>query len=214
MISTKSEGKLITLYEKLHDSIHAKSGQSELLKLQYIRTDTESVMGWITQPFELYVAVSPRLPKSAVIGAANAVVRVHHLLAAVDAYVMLFTSPGSGFRITLAVPKLMRSYVNKTALRPIPKPRVFPAIPDNPKSTPLHVLSVRQFLTAIGRSSRQKLKPESWEAFWKTSGHEMKKAGLAVKDRRYILWCMEKYRLGADPREFAHEAKPKKTIRG
>ncbi|KXN88162.1 Vacuolar fusion protein MON1 [Leucoagaricus sp. SymC.cos] len=67
--------RLITLYQTLHDSIHAKSGQSEPLKLQFIRTDTESVMGWITQPFELYIAVSPRLPKSAVIGAANAVVR-------------------------------------------------------------------------------------------------------------------------------------------
>lgn len=29
----------------------------------------------ITQPFELYITVSPLLPKSAVIGAANAVVR-------------------------------------------------------------------------------------------------------------------------------------------
>lgn len=39
--------RLITLYQTLHDSIHAKSGQSQLLKLQYIRTDTESVMGWV-----------------------------------------------------------------------------------------------------------------------------------------------------------------------
>jgi hypothetical protein len=29
----------------------------------------------ITQPFELYVALSPRLPKSAAVGAANAVAR-------------------------------------------------------------------------------------------------------------------------------------------
>lgn len=31
---------------------------------------------------------------------------------------------------------------------------------------------------------------------------------------RYILWAMNKYRLGQDPKKFAHEAKPKKTIRG
>lgn len=67
--------RLITLYQTLHDAIHAKSGQSEPLKLQYIRTEKECVMGWITQPFEMYVALSPRLPKSAVIGAANAVSR-------------------------------------------------------------------------------------------------------------------------------------------
>ncbi|EGO23921.1 hypothetical protein SERLADRAFT_470414 [Serpula lacrymans var. lacrymans S7.9] len=67
--------RIVTLYQTLHDAIHAKSGQEETLKLQYILTENESVMGWITQPFELYIALSPRIPKSAVIGAANAVVR-------------------------------------------------------------------------------------------------------------------------------------------
>ncbi|KAH8825219.1 trafficking protein Mon1-domain-containing protein [Flagelloscypha sp. PMI_526] len=67
--------RLITLYQVIHDAIHAKSGQAEPLKLQYIRTEKESVMGWITQPFELYIAISPRLPKSAVVGAANSVAR-------------------------------------------------------------------------------------------------------------------------------------------
>ena len=32
--------------------------------------------------------------------------------------------------------------------------------------------------------------------------------------RRYILWCMEKYRQGFDIKDFAHEPKPKKKIRG
>jgi len=67
--------RLITLYQTLHDAIHAKSGQEGPLKLQYIRTEQESVMGWITQPFELYLSVSSRLPKSAAIGAANAIVK-------------------------------------------------------------------------------------------------------------------------------------------
>jgi hypothetical protein len=77
----------------MHDRIHAKSGQDLPLKLQYIRTEKEAVMGWvclgpllawevcslqnlqITQPFEMYIAVSQGLPKSAVISAANAVAR-------------------------------------------------------------------------------------------------------------------------------------------
>ncbi|KAH9049918.1 trafficking protein Mon1-domain-containing protein [Lactarius hengduanensis] len=67
--------RLITLYQTLHDGIHAKSGQDFPLKLQYIRTEKEAVMGWITQPFEMYVTVSHGLPKSAVINAANAVAR-------------------------------------------------------------------------------------------------------------------------------------------
>lgn len=67
--------RLVTLYQKLHDAIHARSGQGETLKLQYIKTEKESVMGWITQPFELYIALSPLLPKTAVINAANSVTR-------------------------------------------------------------------------------------------------------------------------------------------
>jgi len=65
--------RLITLYQTMHDAIHAKSGQDLPLKLQYIRTEKEAVLGWITQPFEMYIAVSQGLPKSAAISAANAV---------------------------------------------------------------------------------------------------------------------------------------------
>ncbi|KAF9013405.1 DUF254-domain-containing protein [Cyathus striatus] len=67
--------RLMTLYQLVYDGIHAKSGQEGTLKLQYIRTETEAVMGWITQPFELYIVLSPLLPKSAAVGAANAVAR-------------------------------------------------------------------------------------------------------------------------------------------
>lgn len=91
-----NKSRLITLYQTLYDSIHAKSGQGSTLKLQYMRMQHESVMGWvgrcfllsealahgrsspsfqITQTFELYIAVSPHLPKSAVISAANGVAR-------------------------------------------------------------------------------------------------------------------------------------------
>ncbi|KAG8214619.1 hypothetical protein J3R82DRAFT_9695 [Butyriboletus roseoflavus] len=67
--------RIITMYQVVYDAIHAKSGQSGPLKLQYIRTEKEIVMGWITQPFELYIVLSPRMPKTAVINAANSVTR-------------------------------------------------------------------------------------------------------------------------------------------
>ncbi|KAF8582823.1 DUF254-domain-containing protein [Ramaria rubella] len=67
--------RLITLYQTVHDAIHAKSGQETTLKVQYVRTDKEAVMGWITRPFELYISISPQLPKTAAVGAANAVAR-------------------------------------------------------------------------------------------------------------------------------------------
>jgi vacuolar fusion protein MON1 len=37
----------MTLYQIIHDAIHAKSGQESTLKLQFIRTEWESVMGWV-----------------------------------------------------------------------------------------------------------------------------------------------------------------------
>ncbi|KAF8744364.1 hypothetical protein RHS02_01778, partial [Rhizoctonia solani] len=71
-----NQPRLITLYQTIHDALHAKSGQVEgPAKLQLIRTDTECVMGWITQPFELYLAVEPTMPKNAIVGAANAIAR-------------------------------------------------------------------------------------------------------------------------------------------
>ncbi|KAH9850115.1 trafficking protein Mon1-domain-containing protein [Lenzites betulinus] len=73
--SPNEKRRLITLYQTVFDAIHAKSGQERTLKLQYIRTSQESVMGWITHPFEIYLALSPHLPKSAAIGAANAISR-------------------------------------------------------------------------------------------------------------------------------------------
>lgn len=46
-VLTRGHGRLITLYQLLHDNIHAKSGQGEGLKLQYFKTDKEAVMGWV-----------------------------------------------------------------------------------------------------------------------------------------------------------------------
>ncbi|KAG9034429.1 Vacuolar fusion protein mon1 [Tulasnella sp. JGI-2019a] len=68
--------RLITMYQVIHDALHARSGQpGGPLKLQFIRTDKECILGWVTTPFELYVALSPKLPKSAAVAAANALTR-------------------------------------------------------------------------------------------------------------------------------------------
>ncbi|KAG2151301.1 hypothetical protein DEU56DRAFT_777139 [Suillus clintonianus] len=72
----------------------------------------------------------------------------------------------------------------------------------------------QDFLKAIGRSSETKLSIDSWDAFWRTSGWDMKNAGLSIQDRRYILWSMEKFRQNQPIEGFAHEERPKKKIRG
>jgi hypothetical protein len=94
------------------------------------------------------------------------------------------------------------------------------------------IQTVSDFLTAIGRSSETKLQAEDWSALWSMGIKELKEAGLDTKDRRYaidytitgeitagneysyILWCLNKYRAGEDPQQFAHPEKPKKKIRG
>jgi len=39
--------RLLTTYQQLHDSIHARSGQSTSLKLVYMRTDQEACLAWV-----------------------------------------------------------------------------------------------------------------------------------------------------------------------
>ncbi|EED82311.1 predicted protein [Postia placenta Mad-698-R] len=168
--------RLTTLYQTLYDAIHAKSGQGSTLKLQYIRTERESVMGWITQPFELYLALSPLLPKSGIVNTANAVANTARCLAAS----ILDTFWPHAYLLNRAGA----------------------------------ISSPSEFLKAIGRSADTKVTAETWKDLWAIDGLQLKKAGLAVRDRRYILWSMEKFRQGEDPAQFAHPPTPKKKIRG
>ena len=45
---TGERRRLVTLYQTLHDAVHAKSGQGGTLKMQYVRTERESVLGWVS----------------------------------------------------------------------------------------------------------------------------------------------------------------------
>ncbi|KAG5721691.1 hypothetical protein E4T56_gene11205 [Termitomyces sp. T112] len=114
---------------------------------------------------------------------------------------MFFASLASTSRLCAAAPRFTRSVVNRAASWPVPSPR-------DTITTPA------EFLKAIGRSSETKLEVDQWDALWKLSGHDLRQKGLAVRDRRYILWCMEKYRSGLPIESFAHEPRPKKTVRG
>lgn len=67
--------RIITLYQQAQDALYARSGQQTPLKLVYLATDSEAVLGWLTKPFELYVAVSPKLSMNAVVSAANRVAK-------------------------------------------------------------------------------------------------------------------------------------------
>ncbi|KAJ3904612.1 IGR protein motif-domain-containing protein [Lentinula edodes] len=117
----------------------------------------------------------------------------------------LVTSSTRAFRpcSTTLLPSLTRSFVNRALTKPVPP-------------TTGTITTPNDFLKSIGRSMDTKMTsaPESWDDFWRTSGLDMRKVGLSVRDRRYALWCMSKFRRGLAVEEFAHEPKPKKTVRG
>ncbi|KAG9019740.1 Vacuolar fusion protein mon1 [Tulasnella sp. 427] len=75
-VDADEKRRLITLYQIVHDAVHARSGQpGGPLKLYFVKTEKECMLGWVTTPFELFITTSPKLPKSAVVSAANAVSR-------------------------------------------------------------------------------------------------------------------------------------------
>ncbi|GAA6039406.1 hypothetical protein JCM8097_002841 [Rhodosporidiobolus ruineniae] len=75
-----SEGRcrLVTLYRTVHEALHPRLAQAGApakppAQVQYVRTEHEAVLGWVTPTFELYIATTPLLPHSAVVSAARAV---------------------------------------------------------------------------------------------------------------------------------------------
>lgn len=55
---------------------------------------------------------------------------------------------------------------------------------------------------------------EDWKKMWELEGKDFRGAGVGIKERRYVLWCMEKFRQGWQPRHFKIAPKPKKKVRG
>ncbi|KAF8914898.1 hypothetical protein CPB85DRAFT_1433379 [Mucidula mucida] len=76
------------------------------------------------------------------------------------------------------------------------------------------IASPADFLKSIGRDMDTKLTVDSWDELWQKSTKDLKAAGMGTRDRRYTLWCMEKYRNGLAVQSFAHPVPPKKKIRG
>ncbi|BEJ08510.1 hypothetical protein CcaverHIS641_0506040 [Cutaneotrichosporon cavernicola] len=74
---SEARRRLVTLYQKAQDALFARpgTGQPTPLRLLYLCGPHEAVLAWLTRPFELYVAVSPHLPMSAVVATANRVAK-------------------------------------------------------------------------------------------------------------------------------------------
>ena len=55
---------------------------------------------------------------------------------------------------------------------------------------------------------------EDWDAMFRLTSEKLKGEGVSVQERKYLLWALEKYRQGGDPRAFAYDVKKKKKVRG
>lgn len=76
------------------------------------------------------------------------------------------------------------------------------------KFTDTHTL-----LSSFGRNLQDKCKVENWEQLFTRRSIDFERMGLSTRDRKYLLWCLEKFRQGEYPDSFAHEPKPKKEFR-
>jgi len=94
--------------------------------------------------------------------------------------------------------------------------------------------TVKTLLVTFGRGCDTKfpdVESMSWEELFRMNKQKLAKIGMEPKERRYvhffcglhqrlmhsvryILWCLEKFRQGEDPKEYAREPPPKKKHRG
>ncbi|GAA5979278.1 hypothetical protein JCM11641_001980 [Rhodosporidiobolus odoratus] len=89
-------------------------------------------------------------------------------------------------------------------LKRVPKPR-------EPYSDPASILRVSQ------RGLEQyadKLEEAGWQGLFTQTSTELRDMGMTIKESRYLLWLLERYRQGHDPANVAVAPTPKKTIRG
>ncbi|RUP45344.1 trafficking protein Mon1-domain-containing protein [Jimgerdemannia flammicorona] len=64
--------RLFRLYQHTHDRMHSRTRP---LKLYYYNSESESMLGWITSSFELYVTFNPLISKSSIIASSNHLLR-------------------------------------------------------------------------------------------------------------------------------------------
>ena len=82
--------------------------------------------------------------------------------------------------------------------------------------------SPKAFLEAISKPRRDLVNNstcvsalgEDWDAMFSMNSEKLKGAGVPVKERKYILWALEKYRQGLEPSEFVRSVKKPKKVRG
>jgi hypothetical protein len=81
------------------------------------------------------------------------------------------------------------------SLRKPPTPKIKGIVPES-----RNAMTVELLLKKIGRDCVQHLKHfNSWDALFQARGPDMKRLEIPLKDRKYILAWLERYRQGVDP---------------
>ncbi|PWN88981.1 hypothetical protein FA10DRAFT_133996 [Acaromyces ingoldii] len=120
------------------------------------------------------------------------------------------------FARSLARPSLIAAVAARHASTSAPAPAARPIPP--PRG---NLATPADFLQAISTPRRGDLQQavsgltgEDWNALFGLDGTQLKSAGVTPKQRRFVLWALEKYRQGHDPSDFVVDQKPKKKVRG
>ncbi|WFD21778.1 hypothetical protein MEQU1_000434 [Malassezia equina] len=112
---------------------------------------------------------------------------------------------------TLPVQPVLVRFASSAASRAVPAPRV-PGKIDSPKAFLQAISKPRRDLAS--NSTCVSAVGEDWDAMFRLTSEKLKGEGVAVKDRKYLLWSLEKFRHGKDPRDFAYDFKKPKKVRG
>ncbi|KAK4052611.1 hypothetical protein OIO90_004239 [Microbotryomycetes sp. JL221] len=100
---------------------------------------------------------------------------------------------------------------NRTLHAPATAPARVPT-PREPTTTPESLLKaagrgLEQYSTKLGEDL-------NWASLFTKTGQQLADAGMTTKERRYLMWILEKYRQGHDVKAVSIPAKPKKKYRG
>ncbi|SHO76056.1 Similar to S.cerevisiae protein FYV4 (Protein of unknown function) [Malassezia sympodialis ATCC 42132] len=110
---------------------------------------------------------------------------------------------------TLPVHPLFVRSASSAATRAVPSPR---GKIDSPKAFLQAISKPRRDLAS--NSTCVSAVGEDWDMMFRLTSEKLKGEGMAVKDRKYLLWSLEKFRQGEDPRDFAYDIKKPKKVRG
>jgi hypothetical protein len=85
--------------------------------------------------------------------------------------------------------------------------------PKRPVPPPRNGMTVEKFLKTIGRGCEEYIDKLDWEKLFTSTGFKLKQLGIPIRQRKWILLWVEKYRQGIDPWYVPLRSKSKRNMK-